>query len=129
MCRNVLFLKVGIHEKIIQKCMHHLEPSYEVLSQESTDKKNCKNKTNESKISEAALRIVRCLTVLREYIAECDDDYGEERLILPHGRAHHGKHITLIVRTVAQGRQTEDFELWSHLNETIATVRRHILQK
>ncbi|CAB4035298.1 probable ubiquitin carboxyl-terminal hydrolase FAF-X, partial [Paramuricea clavata] len=121
--------QVDIHEKIIQKCMHHLQPSYEVLQQESADKKNSKNKANDSKIHEAALRIVRCLTVLREYIAECDDDYGEERLILPHGRAYYGKHITLIIRTVAQGRQTEDFELWSHLNETIATVRRHILQK
>lgn len=109
--------------------MHHIKPSYDVLHQESVERKNCINKASESKIREAALRIVRCLTVLREYIAECDDDYGEERLILPHGRAYYGKHITLVVRTVAQGRQTEDFDLWSHLNETIATVRRHILQK
>ena len=109
--------------------MHHLQPSYEVLQQESSDKKNCKNKANESKICEAALRIVRCLTVLREYIAECDDDYSEERLFLPHARAYYGKHITMIVRTVAQNRQTEDFELWSHLNQTIATVRRQILQR
>ena len=46
-----------------------------------------------------------------------------------HCSAYCGKHMTLIVRTAAQGRQTEDFELWSHMNETIATVRRHIVQR
>lgn len=106
-----------------------MKPSYEVLQKESVIRKNCKNKSNDSKIREAALRIVRCLTVLREYIAECDDDYSEERIILPHGRSYCGKHITLIIRTATQGRPSDDFELWSHLNETIASVRRHILQR
>ncbi|XP_046853983.1 probable ubiquitin carboxyl-terminal hydrolase FAF-X [Xenia sp. Carnegie-2017] len=121
--------QVDIHEKIIQKCMHNVKPSYEVLQKESVNRKNCKNKSNDSKIREAALRIVRCLTVLREYIAECDDDYSEERIILPHGRSYCGKHITLVIRTATQGRPSDDFELWSHLNETIASVRRHILQR
>lgn len=75
-----------IHEKIIQKCMHHLMPSYDVLRAQSSDKKTCKNSPGGGTVREAALRIVRCLTVLKEYIAECDEDYGEERLVLPHGR-------------------------------------------
>lgn len=33
-----------------------------------------------------AKKTVRCLTVLKEYVAECDDEYAEERAILPHGR-------------------------------------------
>ena len=34
----------------------------------------------------AASRMIRVLTVLREYVAECDDAHGEERAILPLGR-------------------------------------------
>ena len=29
---------------------------------------------------------MRCLTVLKEFVAECDDEHAEERAILPHGR-------------------------------------------
>ena len=74
-----------IHEKIIQKCIHHLMPSSDVLQKEASEKQT-KNSSSKGTVREAALRIVRCLTVLKEYIAECDDDHGEERVILPHGR-------------------------------------------
>ena len=40
-----------------------------------------------------------------------------------------GKHFTLIVRFPNQGRQPEDIEIWTHSNETLATVRRHILNR
>lgn len=33
-----------------------------------------------------AIRMVRVLTVLKEYINECDSDYHEERTILPMSR-------------------------------------------
>lgn len=60
-------------------------PSSDVLQKEASEKQT-KNSSSKGTIREAALRIVRCLTVLKEYIAECDDDHGEERVILPHGR-------------------------------------------
>ena len=66
--------------------MHHLMPSFEVLQREFNDRRTSKNNSSGGNIREAALRIVRCLTVLREYIAECDDDHAEERLLLPPGR-------------------------------------------
>jgi ubiquitin carboxyl-terminal hydrolase 9/24 len=37
--------------------------------------------------------------------------------------------VTLKVRYQSQGRQVEDFEIWSHQNETLGSVRRHILQR
>lgn len=37
-------------------------------------------------LQQEAKKTVRCLTVLKEYVAECDDEYAEERAILPHGR-------------------------------------------
>ena len=37
-------------------------------------------------LQQEAKRTVRCLTVLKEFVAECDDEHAEERAILPHGR-------------------------------------------
>ena len=44
-------------------------------------------------------------------------------------RAFRGRLVTLKVRYQSQGRQVEDFEIWSHQNETVGAVRRHILQR
>lgn len=73
--------------------------------------------------------MVRVLTVLKEYINECDSDYHEERSILPMSRAFRGKHITLVVRFPNQGRQVDDLDIWSHTNDTIGSVRRCILSR
>ena len=32
-------------------------------------------------------KLVRCLTLLKEYVMECDEEYSEERGIPPHGRS------------------------------------------
>ncbi|KAG8450507.1 hypothetical protein GDO86_002966 [Hymenochirus boettgeri] len=72
--------------------------------------------------------MVRVLTVLKEYINECDSDY-QEAAILPMSRAFRGKHITLVVRFPNQGRQVEDLDIWSHTNDTIGSVRRCILNR
>ena len=40
-----------------------------------------------------------------------------------------GKCFTLIVRFPNQGRQPEDIEIWTHSNETLATVRRRIMAR
>ncbi len=31
-------------------------------------------------------KLVRCLTLLKEYVMECDEEYSEERGIPPHGK-------------------------------------------
>uniref|UniRef100_A0A8C9SFP8 ubiquitinyl hydrolase 1 n=1 Tax=Scleropages formosus TaxID=113540 RepID=A0A8C9SFP8_SCLFO len=115
--------QVEIHEDFIQSCFDRLKASYDTLCVLDGDKDsiNCAR--------QEAIRMVRVLTVLREYITECDSDYHEERAILPMSRAFRGKHITLIVRFPNQGRQVDDLDIWSHTNDTIGSVRRCILNR
>nr|XP_033805269.1 probable ubiquitin carboxyl-terminal hydrolase FAF-X isoform X2 [Geotrypetes seraphini] len=115
--------QVEIHEDFIQSCFDRLKASYDTLCVLDGDKDsiNCAR--------QEAIRMVRVLTVLREYITECDSDYHEERTILPMSRAFRGKHITLVVRFPNQGRQVEDLDIWSHTNDTIGSVRRCILNR
>ncbi|XP_073422132.1 ubiquitin carboxyl-terminal hydrolase 9X isoform X1 [Dendrobates tinctorius] len=115
--------QVEIHEDFIQSCFDRLKASYDTLCVLDGDKDsiNCAR--------QEAIRMVRVLTVLKEYINECDSDYHEERTILPMSRAFRGKHITLVVRFPNQGRQVEDLDIWSHTNDTIGSVRRCILNR
>ncbi|KAM8857951.1 ubiquitin carboxyl-terminal hydrolase 9X isoform 6-T8 [Synchiropus picturatus] len=115
--------QVEIHEDFIQSCFDRLKASYDTLCVLDGDKDsiNCAR--------QEAIRMVRVLTVLKEYINECDSDYHEERTILPMSRAFRGKHITLIIRFPNQGRQVDDLDIWSHTNDTIGSVRRGILNR
>lgn len=76
-------LQVEIHEDFIQSCFDRLKASYDTLCVLDGDKDsiNCAR--------QEAIRMVRVLTVLREYITECDSDYHEERTILPMSRYTH----------------------------------------
>lgn len=69
-----------IHEDFIQSCFDRLKASYDTLCVLDGDKDsiNCAR--------QEAIRMVRVLTVLKEYINECDSDYHEERTILPMSR-------------------------------------------
>ncbi|XP_067231011.1 ubiquitin carboxyl-terminal hydrolase 9X-like isoform X4 [Chanodichthys erythropterus] len=115
--------QVEIHEDFIQSCFDRLKASYDTLCVLDGDKDsiNCAR--------QEAIRMVRVLTVLKEYINECDSDYHEERTILPMSRAFRGKHISLVVRFPNQGRQVDDLDIWSHTNDTIGSVRRCILNR
>lgn len=72
--------QVEIHEDFIQLCFDRLKASYDTLCVLDGDKDsiNCAR--------QEAIRMVRVLTVLKEYINECDSDYHEERSILPMSR-------------------------------------------
>uniref|UniRef100_A0A2K5PFG1 ubiquitinyl hydrolase 1 n=1 Tax=Cebus imitator TaxID=2715852 RepID=A0A2K5PFG1_CEBIM len=99
--------QVVIHEDFIQSCFDRLKASYDTLCVLDGDKDsvNCAR--------QEAVRMVRVLTVLREYINECDSDYHEERTILPMSRAFRGKHLSFVVRFPNQGRQVDDLEIMS----------------
>ncbi|XP_074657837.1 ubiquitin carboxyl-terminal hydrolase 9X-like [Tubulanus polymorphus] len=115
--------QVDIHIDFIQSCVDRLKASYDTISVLEKDKDSL------NRVHQETCRMIRVMTVLREYMAECDDTYGEERAILPLGRACRGKHLTLLVRFPNQGRQVEDIDVWSHTNDTIGSVRRHILHR
>ncbi|XP_074179594.1 ubiquitin carboxyl-terminal hydrolase 9X-like isoform X3 [Rhinolophus sinicus] len=112
-----------IHEDFIQSCFDRLKVSYDVLCVLDCDKDSANCAKHE------AIRMVRVLTVLREYINECDSDYHEERTILPMSRAFRGKHLSLVVRFPNHGRQVDDLDIWSHTNDTVGSVRRCILSR
>ncbi|XP_019504479.1 PREDICTED: probable ubiquitin carboxyl-terminal hydrolase FAF-X [Hipposideros armiger] len=89
--------QVVIHEDFIQSCFDRLKASYDTLCVLDGDKDsiNCAR--------QEAVRMVRVLTVLREYINECDSDYHEERTILPMSRASPGVyHFQLITAKLTQ---------------------------
>ncbi|XP_063559478.1 ubiquitin carboxyl-terminal hydrolase 9Y isoform X4 [Gorilla gorilla gorilla] len=115
--------QVVIHEDFIQSCFDRLKASYDTLCVFDGDKNsiNCAR--------QEAIRMVRVLTVIKEYINECDSDYHKERMILPMSRAFRGKHLSLIVRFPNQGRQVDELDIWSHTNDTIGSVRRCIVNR
>ncbi|XP_064639618.1 probable ubiquitin carboxyl-terminal hydrolase FAF-X isoform X3 [Lineus longissimus] len=115
--------QVHIHQDFIQSCVDRLKASYDTISVLEKDKDSV------NRVHQETSRMIRVMTVLREYVAECDDAYGEERAILPLSRACRGKHVTLLVRFPNQGRQMEDIDIWSHTNDTIGAVRRQILHR
>lgn len=114
---------VDIHEDFIQTCIDRLKPSYDTVCVLEDDKES------KNRVMQEAMRMVRVLTVLKEYVAECDEAYGEERSILPLGRACRGRLVTLFIRFPNQGRQVEDLDIWSHTNDTLGSVRRQILNR
>ena len=75
--------------------------------------------------------------VLHEYVMECDADFIEERTMIPLYRAPRGKQVGLVFRFPTQqggggagGRQQcDEVDIWSHTNETLASLRRQILQR
>ena len=68
----------------MQYCMDRLKASYDTIS--ILEKDSEKDKDSMNRVQQEAGRMIRVMTVMREYIAECDDAYGEERAILPLGR-------------------------------------------
>ena len=73
--------QVAIHEDLLQYCIDRLKASYDTVSALDRDKDSM------NRIYQEASRMIRVMTVLHEYVAECDDAHGEERAILPLGRS------------------------------------------
>ena len=69
-----------MHDDLVQLCVDHLRAAYDTISALDKDQENM------DRIYQEANRMIRVMTVLEEYVAECDEAYGEERAILPLGR-------------------------------------------
>lgn len=70
--------QVDIHDDFIQSCVDRLKALYDTVSVLEKDKDN--------RVMQETSRMVRVLTVLKEYVAECDEAYSDERSILPLSR-------------------------------------------
>ncbi|XP_043240414.1 probable ubiquitin carboxyl-terminal hydrolase FAF-X isoform X2 [Amphibalanus amphitrite] len=112
----------NIHADFIANCMDRLRASYDTLLLLERER------DSSPAFQRVATVLCRVLKVLREYIVECDKEYGDERVFLPLFRAYHGKHVSLVIRLPAQGR-SYDFTVESHTQETLASVRRRVLHK
>ncbi|CAG9840067.1 unnamed protein product [Diabrotica balteata] len=119
------------HENYITECYDRLRAHYDTLTilQKSTNDKEFDSVQLQNRIKAEAVKICRVLKVLHEYISECDNSFVGERKILPLHRACYGKHITLIVRFSSPNRQVEDLELYTHSNDTLASLRKYILKR
>ena len=60
-----------------------------------------------------------------------DEGFEKERVHFPpHGRSARGRPLTFIIKpTLAHNRSVEDFEVFSHSNDTVGSVRRQILSR
>ena len=145
-----------IHEDLIGSCIDRLRAAYDTLRAcivgQQIHETAVLDKDYVNRSRQETARMCRLLKLLHEYVSDydCEFQMREERTILPLARAYRyeswllslkcflssklnlyfrGKHFTLTVRFPNQGRQPEDLEIWTHSNETLATVRRHILNR
>ncbi|KAK7070589.1 putative ubiquitin carboxyl-terminal hydrolase FAF-X [Halocaridina rubra] len=115
--------QVIIHDDFLSNCMSRLKAMYDTVSVLDRDKDSV------NRVRQETTRMCRVLRVLHEYIAECDGDFGDDRSILPLGRASRGKHMSLIVRFPVQGRQPDELDVWTHTNDTMGSIRRQVLHR
>jgi ubiquitin carboxyl-terminal hydrolase 9/24 len=73
--------QTAIHEDFIAHCIDILRSSYDTVSMLKQGGKD------DPTMSDLTQRLCRTLRVLYEYISECDNDYQEERTLLPLYRA------------------------------------------
>lgn len=74
--------QVAIHEDLITSCIDRLKAAYDTVSVLGQDS----DTASKERVLQETTRMVRVLTVLKEYLAECDEAYREERTILPLNR-------------------------------------------
>ncbi|XP_011304639.1 probable ubiquitin carboxyl-terminal hydrolase FAF-X [Fopius arisanus] len=123
---------LAFHETYIAECMDRLRAHYDTVTVLSDVVVEGKEETDEqvsNKIKNEALKMCRVMKVLQEYINECDTAFPGERKILPLHRAARGKHMSLVIRFVNPGRSIDDIEIYTHSNDTLASLRRQILRR
>jgi ubiquitin carboxyl-terminal hydrolase 9/24 len=49
--------------------------------------------------------------------------------ILLYYRAARGKHLSLVIRFASPGRNVDDIDIFTHSNDTLASLRRQILRR
>jgi ubiquitin carboxyl-terminal hydrolase 9/24 len=113
--------QVDIHEDVIASCFDRLRAASDTISIIINDA------AAESKLRQEVQRMTRVLKVMHEYISQCDNDFGEERTVLPMARAFRGVQLMLTIKFPNQGRQMEDVEIWTHANDSLYNIRRQIL--
>ncbi|PSN47507.1 putative ubiquitin carboxyl-terminal hydrolase FAF-X [Blattella germanica] len=124
------------HESYISECLDRLRAHYDTVTVLSNDDGGIKDDgsligspVTLNKLKGEAVKMCRVMKVLQEYIGECDGDFTVERKILPLHRACRGKHLALLVRFSNPGRAVDDVDIFTHSNDTLASLRRQVLRR
>ncbi|XP_024944100.1 probable ubiquitin carboxyl-terminal hydrolase FAF-X isoform X6 [Cephus cinctus] len=120
------------HATYIDECIDRLRAHFDtvsVLSKVYLDSKEDREDQMANKIRTEAVKMCRVMKVLQEYINECDTAFPGERKILPLHRAARGKHLSLVIRFASPGRNVDDIDIFTHSNDTLASLRRQILRR
>lgn len=128
---KLICAQMQFHENFITECYDRLRAHYDtltVLQQSENDKKFDVNQL-QNRIRAEAIKLCRVIRVLHEYLSECDNSFVGERKILPLYRACRGKHLSLIIRFSSPNRPVEDLELFTHSNDTVASLRKNISKR
>ncbi|CAF0890240.1 unnamed protein product [Adineta ricciae] len=105
-----------IHQTFMGECFSRLKHVYGQIKSKSTP--------------QGIVALIRLLTVLREYLAECDYSYHKDRNVLPMARAYRGRPVIMSIRfPTTQNRQGEDFDYQCHSNDTWGQIRRMICNR
>lgn len=123
--------QLQFHHNFIAECYDRLRAHYDTVSvlRKSENDKEFTAEQLQNRIKCEAVKMCRVIKVLHEYVGECDNAFVGERNNLPLYRSCRGKHLGLIVRFSIPNRPVEDTELYTHSNETIASLRKNILRR
>ncbi|OTF74083.1 hypothetical protein BLA29_003201 [Euroglyphus maynei] len=116
--------RLGLNEDFINVCFDQLKCSYDTVTVIGHDE-------NEPKIHVELTKMTRILSVLCEYIRKSDNDYGNERTILPMSQCFRGKSVELVIKIITQifNRNIDELILQTHTNESITFIQEKILEK
>lgn len=115
--------QVPFHIDMIHVCFDRLKASNDTIGAIENDP------TQKSLITTELRKMSRVLCVLQEYINKCDNDFSQERTILPMSQSYRGKQIHAFIKVLNFGRNSEELELWTHTNESLVSIRKKILTK
>ncbi|KPM09325.1 hypothetical protein QR98_0078590 [Sarcoptes scabiei] len=109
---------------LIEDFYKRLKSSYDILVEKNHHKTAQKTAINNEEI----IKMIRILSLLAEYVNKCDRKFNNERTFLPMSRCFRGKQLILLIK-YSYNRNQEEFEMNSHLNETLYSIKNRILQK
>ena len=75
-----------IHSQFIQFCVERLRHIYEGLNKCQPGEIEREGPEMQHGHKSEVNKLVRCLSLLKEYVLDCDEEYNEERCIPPHGK-------------------------------------------
>lgn len=114
--------QIELHHDLINTCFDRLRASYDTLSA-------LENDSIEWKMKIELIKATRVLTFLYEYINKCDNDFSQQRTIMPMIYSFRGNPILISIKITNLNGNNNSLELWTHTNESLFSIRNNILSR